>query len=220
MRKTYLYCICTWFYFICWKSLKKKERERKVLKEFFNAKFWNKVANRKHQPLPPSSVLLGTLASEISSEEAERQAGRTPQRESLREKSLLLRALRFSGHSSPTPASGPGLSQSFGTQLTQHSALSLPSHHFPLPQTNLKLFKTIEKLKEWYDEYSLHLDSLPLNSSLPSYILSTKEVTLLTPWWSWGSAWGQLSSWDPIGCPALGRVVAQVAGPWAFHAWS
>lgn len=122
---------------------------------FFNAKFWNKVASRKHQPLPPSSVLLGPLAPETSSGEAGGRAGRQDTVEGISEREIAPSfsvCFRSAGAALLPLPWGPGLPQSSAVSLlSQHSVLSLPPHHFRLPQSTLKLFKTIEKLEEWYD---------------------------------------------------------------------
>lgn len=64
MRKTCLYCVGVWFYFIYWKTLNRFKKMQNP----------NKVAGRKHQPLP-LAVLCQVLQPRNLSGEAGRQAG-------------------------------------------------------------------------------------------------------------------------------------------------
>lgn len=64
MRKTCLYCVGVWFYFIYWRTLNRFKKMQNP----------DKVAGRKHQPLP-LAVLCQALQPRNLSGEAGRQAG-------------------------------------------------------------------------------------------------------------------------------------------------
>ena len=118
---------------------------------------------------------------------------------------------------------------SVGQTFTKHSLLTLPwgpglSHrpsansHPPISACCklfiLKYLKSVEKFKEWYNQYLYKLHSLTVNVSLPLWILSTSQVTLPIPqWWCWSLPGGQLSAGDPALCPTFARVLAQLSGP-------
>ena len=139
-RKTYLYCVGMWFYFIYWKTLNRFKKMQNP----------NKVAGRKTSASASSCALSGPSAQKPLC-----RGGEAMQPLRVRLCSFSVRRWGRCSPSSPSQQSltlgSPSLTtRASALHLTSHPAHSHPPYVFLLPLAILKLLKPIEKCKDRY----------------------------------------------------------------------